>query len=205
MKSVQILTLNEKRIPDVTDVLCDAFRNYPVMDFVLGSSGDFPERLQELIRFFVMARFHRGEPVLGIGDRNRLYGAALISDPGNSTNPPALQDLRERVWARLGEAARSRYGQFSDASAGFSVNVPHIHLNMIGIRAGTQGTGYGRRLMKQVQRISSDSGSSHGVSLTTEDPEKVSFYRHLGYDLLGETPVAPDLRTWSFFRPDPID
>jgi hypothetical protein len=43
---------------------------------------------------------------------------------------------------------------------------------------------------------------SVGVTLTTEDPDNVPMYRHLGYSIIGHATVAPDLRTWGFFRPD---
>jgi len=30
----------------------------------------------------------------------------------------------------------------------------------------------------------------------------VPIYQHLGYEIVGHATVAPDLRTWGFFRPD---
>lgn len=41
-----------------------------------------------------------------------------------------------------------------------------------------------------------------GVTLTTEDQVNVSLYEHLGYEVIGQATVAPELRTWGFFRPD---
>jgi len=41
-----------------------------------------------------------------------------------------------------------------------------------------------------------------GVTLTREDQANVSLYEHLGYEVGGQAAVAPELRTWGFFRPD---
>lgn len=54
-------------VKEVTDVLCDAFFDYPVMRYVLGSRvPEYERRLENLIRFFVMARVCRDEMILGI-------------------------------------------------------------------------------------------------------------------------------------------
>jgi hypothetical protein len=41
---------------------------------------------------------------------------------------------------------------------------------------------------------------SQGVSLTTEEPRNVTFYQHLGYQIIGEGSITPEMRTWGFFR-----
>ena len=41
-----------------------------------------------------------------------------------------------------------------------------------------------------------------GVTLTTEDQANVSLYEQLGYEVVGQVVVAPELRTRGFFRPD---
>jgi hypothetical protein len=35
-----------------------------------------------------------------------------------------------------------------------------------------------------------------GVTLTTGDQANVSLYEHLGYEVVGQATVAPELRTW---------
>jgi GNAT superfamily N-acetyltransferase len=153
-----VLQLGEQDVKQVVDVLAESFSDYPVMRFVLGSgTKDFEQEGRTLIRFFVMARLLRKEPVLGIGDRGNLTGAALVSRPGATVGAPALQalsDLRERVWAELGPHALARYQAFGAACARFEVKAPHIHLNMVGVRRSAQGKGLGRRLIEHVHLLS---------------------------------------------------
>lgn len=149
-----------------------------------------------------MARVFRDEILLGIGDPANLGGAALVSRRGGPESPPDLGELRERVWAELGASARARYEAFSAASSRFQVDVPHIHLNMIGVRSRARGMGLGRRLIERVHVLSREDPASEGVTLTTEDEANVALYEHLGYELVGRATVAPELTTWGFFRPD---
>ena len=55
---------------------------------------------------------------------------------------------------------------------------------------------------KVIQLGSDDVREVVGVTLTTEDQANVSLYEHLGYEVVGQETVAPELRTWGFFRPD---
>ena len=198
----EIFRINKKHVPEIVDVLCDSFFDYPVMRFVIDSEINYSQRLRILINFFVMARIIREEIILGIGDRSNIDGVALISNPNNSMNPQELKDLRDQVWLELGTQSRSNYQKFSDVCAQFQINVPHIHLNMIGIKNSSQGNGLGRKLIEQVHLLSLNDANSTGVTLTTEDPTKVPFYEYLGYNIIGQLIVAPQLKTWSLFRPN---
>jgi len=197
-----VVRLDGDALPLVVEVLSEAFHDYPVMRFVLGSDSlDYRRRLGVLVGFFVETRVLRGEVLLGIGSGGRLDGAAIVSDPARPS-PPEVDELRERVWGRLGPAERRRYEAFGAACAPFQVEVPHIHLNMIGVRPAARGTGLSRALVDEVHRLSREDSASKGVTLTTESPGNVSLYRHFGYETVGHAVVAPELETWGFFRPD---
>lgn len=197
-------TLGPEYAPAVVDVISEAFHEYPVMRFVLGpsDSDDYAHRLRTLVHFFVMARVLRGEHIFGIGPGARLHGAALVSRSTGRTSPPVLGELRERTWAEIGAEARERYEACGAAWAPLQVEVPRLHLNMIGVRAASRGTGLGARLMERVHRLSREDDISQGVSLTTEGPDNVRFYQRFGYELVGRAVVGSGLETWSFFRPD---
>ena len=190
-------------VPEVVDVLCESFFDYPVMRFVVGvEATDYESQLRRLIHFFVMSRVLRNESLLGLPGPAGLRAAALVSRPGVGVSPPELVPVRERVWAELGSAAQARYEAFGAACAPFEVDVPHIHLNMIGVRNEARGEGLGGRLIEHVHSMSDDDPASSGVTLTTENPENVSLYEHFGYTVVGTTSVSPDLMTWGLFRAD---
>ena len=199
----EVKELDADRAPDVVDVLSEAFFDYPVMRFVLGpSQPDYERCLRSLVGVFVSARVLRGEPLLGVAGASGLEGAAIVSRPDEGPAPERFRALAAEVWGELGVPARSRYDAFASACATFRVDDPHLHLNMVGVRRSAQGTGLARKLIEHVHGMSLRDERSVGVTLTTEDPDNVPLYRHLGYGIIGHATVAPDLRTWGFFRPD---
>ena len=202
MPNEPLIELGEEWVPEIVDVLCESFADYPVMTYVLGEQLGRTDRLTTLIHFFVMARVFGDEVMIGIGGPARLNAVALVSRPVWAGSAPGLDELRETVWKELGTPSRSRYETFGAACARSDVGVDHLHLNMIGVRAAARGKGLGRRLIEHVQELSRKDERSRGVTLTTEDPNNVGLYKHLGYEIVGHQVVSPDLETWSFFRPD---
>lgn len=199
--SVRILSGTES--PSVTEVLCEAFYDYPVMRWVLApAEADYDQRLARMVGFFVTARVFRGEPLLGIDHGGSIGAVAVLSDPNGPASPPELGVEREAAWSYLGPEARSRYEAFGEAYAPLLVTEPHIHLNMIGTRQEARGKGYGRVLLEYVHAMSQRVPDSRGVSLTTEDPANVSLYESFGYQISGHARVSAEVETWAFYRPD---
>jgi len=187
-------------VPEIVSVLAESFFDYPVMRFVLASGPDYATRLEQLVTLFVMARVLRGELLLGIIQPGGLGAAALVSRPTGPPSPPGLAALREDTWARLGPEARSRYEAFGAATAPFTVDSEHIHLNMVGVRRATQGKGLGRAVLEAVHDLSAADSSSTGVSLTTEVESNVPLYQHFGYEVIGSTSVESVFTTWAMYR-----
>ena len=95
------VVLDMDAAPEVVDVLCEAFYDYPVMRWVLGSPSDYPARLHELMTVYVMARVLRDEVMIGVPGPTALLAAATVSYPGQRESPPELGELRERLSASL--------------------------------------------------------------------------------------------------------
>lgn len=192
----------KENLTEITDVLREAFYNYPVMKYVLGDKEDYDNRLRKLVTFFVSARVLRNEPMLGIcNEENKLVAAALVTLPDDIPPPEEFLKQRELLWAELGSEEKDRYENYGIATSRLRPKEPHHHLNMIGVRNAYQGKGLARQLINAVEALASEHPSSVGVSLDTEVESNVNFYLHLGYELLGQTNVDKNLKTWGFFKP----
>jgi ribosomal protein S18 acetylase RimI-like enzyme len=193
--------LYRENIPEITDVLCEAFYNYPVMKYVLGEKQDYDTRLRKAISFFVSARALRNEPLLGIYNLDKkLVAAATVTLPGEIPSPPELFKLRDEIWADIGSEEKARYENYGNVAIGLLPKEPHHHLNMIGVRNAYQGKGFARQLINAVEELVSEHPTSTGVSLNTEVESNVNFYLHLGFELLGKATVDKDIDTWGFFK-----
>jgi ribosomal protein S18 acetylase RimI-like enzyme len=196
------MTLSATHLEDIVSVLCDAFRNYPVMRYALGSAPQYEERLRTLVGLFASARACRNEPMIGIRERDdHLVAVAIVTLPQSPEPPTSFLAKREAVWRQLGDDARARYEAFSAATQTTAIAGLHHHLNMLGVRRTHQGRGLARLLITAVQELSSSHEESTGVSLTTEDPANIALYEHLGYRVHGHVRVADTLETWTLFRP----
>lgn len=184
-------------------VVVEAFRDYPVMRFVIGPAGaDYDRHLATLVGFFAAARFERGEPALAVLADGAIVGVALVTPPGERPAPPALLAQRDAVWRHLGSEARARYEAFGETAGRFGLAEPHYHLNMLAVKPSRAGRGYGRRLLDAVHALSAADPASVGVTLSTEDSGNVPLYEHVGYRVIGHARVAPELETWVFLRRD---
>jgi len=199
---MKVISLPHTRAAEVTDVLCDAFFDYPVMRYVLGDRPGYAARLTTLVGFFVANRVAKKELLLGVaGPSGALVAAALVNVPNPAEPAPWLAARREEVWRELGAEERTRYEAFGRATQQFEVEPPHHHLGMIGVRHSHHGTGLGRLLLDHVHGIAEADPGSTGVSLSTELPKNVGLYEHFGYRVLGHDRVADELETWVCFRP----
>jgi len=185
----------------VADVLCDAFHDYPVMRYVLGDAEDYDRSLRTLVGFFVAARSLRNEPMLAAYDGGHVAGVAIVTLPGESPSPAALDARRDETWRILGFAARARYEAHGTAIRPFTVDRPHHHLNMIGVRRSYAGRGIARLLMDAVHDLAAADAESCGVTLSTEAEKNVPLYQHFGYRQIGHARVDDAFDTWVFFRP----
>lgn len=181
----------------LVDVLTEAFEHYPAMRFVF--AGKRPA-LHKAVGFFVASRVLRNEPLLGIEDGHHLAAGAIVTIPDGRVSPPEVSVRREALWADVGAEARARYEACGAVWERFAAPAPHIHLNMIGVRASCRGLGLGRALLEHVQDIARRTPKAEGVTLTTEDPANVPLYEHAGYTVVDHARIAPDLETWWMFR-----
>lgn len=200
---MNVRVLSESDAPLATEILCEAFYDYPVMRWVLASAGsDYDRQLARMVGFFVAARVFRREPLLGIEHGQHLGAAAVLSNPHGPPSPPELGIQGEALWSDLGPEARSRYEAYGETCGPLLVTAPHIHLNMIGTLRDARGMGYGRALLEYVHAMSVDDPESTGVSLTTEDPANVPLYEGFGYEITGHGSISTEVQTWVFFRKD---
>jgi GNAT superfamily N-acetyltransferase len=199
MQPMRVEKLSRANKEEVVAVLCQAFHDYPVMRFVLKSSGNnYDKDLTALIGFFCESRLIRNFPVLGIRDENGwLIGAALANDAVRHPLPlpeEPLQQLRKSI----GKEAFARLVAYEDQSSKGEPTTMHHFLGMIGILPSYQGKGYAKHLMDAVKEIALANPESTGICLSTELPENVPMYERFGYRVISEADVG-ELHCWCMF------
>ncbi len=106
--------LSADRFDDVVAVMCDAFRDYPVMRFIVGEvHGDYDNRLRQLVAYFIYRRVALNAPVFGMVDRGSVVAAATMTPPAEPEMPAGVIARRDAAWAALGDEARLRYEAYA--------------------------------------------------------------------------------------------
>lgn len=185
----------------IAEVLSEAFRDYPVMRHVIGDEPDYDARLRRLVGFFVARRLRQGGPGFGVIEGGDVVAAAVLTRPVEPEMPPEVADLRDELWAELGEPARRRYDGYAAATRAFFDERPHHHLNMIGVRDAHRGRGLARPILTAMRELAARDPGSAGVSLTTEVPANVRLYEHFGYTVTAHVQIAPGFESWGMFLP----
>jgi ribosomal protein S18 acetylase RimI-like enzyme len=194
---IEILSRDHK--PQVVSVLSAAFHDYPVMRFVLKSTGaNYEKDLNALVAFFCEVRLTRNWPVLGIRAENgSLVAAALVNDLLLNPLPlpeQPLQQLKETI----GDEAYQRLVAYELQSSIGEPKVLHHFLGMIGVHPYYQKKGYADALMNFIKEFAMKNPESNGVCLSTEIPWNVRFYEHHGYRVISEADVG-ELHSWCMF------
>ena len=80
---MQVAVLEKDRYDEIVETLWDAFRDYPVMRFVVGEAGDeYDDRGRRLVGYLTESRLARGWPVLGVSEGDRLGSAGSPVEGG---------------------------------------------------------------------------------------------------------------------------
>ena len=199
---VSVRRIVSDRFEEVVAILRDAFRDYPVMRFILKDADERYEKLLlQLVGYFTDSRFSRDWPVLGVEREGALVAAANISPPQPVPAPPSLEQRYAALCSSMGEPAVDRFTRFAAASARLEPDEPHYCLGMVGALPEHHGHGYGRLLLDAVHAMSAADSDSRGVALSTETRKNLGLYRHFGYQVVGEARID-DLTTWTLYRSD---
>jgi GNAT superfamily N-acetyltransferase len=196
---MKIEKLTRANKDEVLSVLCAAFHDYPVMRFVLKSTGaEYEKDLDALVGFFCEVRLTRDWPVLGIrSEDGTLAAAALVNDVLLNPLPLPEQPLQQ-LKNTIGNEAYERLVAYENQSSIGEPKVLHHFLGMIGVHPNYQKKGYAGALMNFVKDIAAKSPESNGVCLSTEIPWNVRFYEHHGYRVISEADVG-ELHSWCMF------
>jgi GNAT superfamily N-acetyltransferase len=156
-----------------------------------------PERTCDAAKVSVMIRPSRpddGQSLQEIerlaGERFREVGLHSVADDA----PASVATLAEyaaagRGWVAVDEAERPLGYVIVDIVDG------NAHVEQISVRPDCQGAGVGRALLRQVRAWAAD-GARSAITLTTfgEVPWNRPFYEHLGFRVLTDDEIGPELR-----------
>jgi ribosomal protein S18 acetylase RimI-like enzyme len=180
------------------ETLVAAFYDYPVMRYVLKTSGEeYDAQVRSLIGFFCEARFAKNGHVIGIRGDGNFASVALVDEAFQMPWPNRNEELA-RLKERIGSSAFERLELYEEVSSDMELKEPHFFLGMIGVRPEYRGRGHAGMLLDYVKSQSVNDQRSIGVCLSTETSKNVPLYEHFGYRTIAEAQIA-EMHSWCMF------
>lgn len=171
------------------EALAKAFFDDPLLEFLAPS----PERRQHLIELvyplILRLCIPEGQTYLVQTPEDEVAGTIALLPPRRYPLPKwrVVRQLPSFV-AGIGGLLPSIWDMFpgigyARAAVQLHVKRPHWFVMVIGVAPRHQGRGVGRRLMERAIELAEAEG--HPLYLETESVKNVSFYEHLGFEVLG--------------------
>lgn len=183
------------------DILTAAFHDYAAMQFFFEPDrSDYDRKLRKMVDFFSEARLQLDLPPLIVLENGQPVAAALVNPPSSSVFTADLRQRLDDLSQTVGSAVMDNLLAYESTCEQMEPEAPHYYLGMIGVLPEHKGKGYARLIMKHLQQMVDNDPQATGLCLNTENPDNIPFYRHMGFDVIGEEDIGP-LHTWCLFRP----
>jgi len=180
-------------------LLAQAFREDPLVFAIFaGLSGD--ERVKRLMVAFaaeLSVCVRRGYP-LCVRDNDRIAAAAIIHYP--QTYPLSRLEqvkLLSKMVRDAGSYGLGRWLVYQSEVEKYHPKQGHYYLELIGVKPGLQGIGFGSTILKEMIRKANE--DRVGCYLETSNPRNVPLYERFGFQVMREK-VIIGVNTWFMWR-----
>jgi GNAT superfamily N-acetyltransferase len=192
--------LTQTNLLNAANALTNAFFEDPIQRYVF---PDETERKEKSIPHF-SAILQYGILFGEVYTANNFEGAVVWLRPGETTVTPdkaqqgGLADLPKAI----GEAPFTRFISVLDYADQFhkqDMKEPHWYTMVLGVDPSYQGKGYGSALLSPI--LDEANTKNIPVYLETAQPKNVSFYKHMGFEVIREVvePVS-GIKIWTFIK-----
>lgn len=199
--SLKYKDLSKENFEVFVNLILESFENDPLFINLFNISDRQSKFFRRLFVIFLlrMNRVMGGHPRL-LYKGEELVGGYLLEPPSGFFSLrsflalfyflPLLIKLPLRITKKLNDyfvTTRSACPQ-----------EPVHYLTLIAVKTGSQGLGYGKKMMIDIKSYVEKQTQTAGIALDTENAENVKIYKHLGFELYAEC-KNPDFNIYSMF------
>ncbi len=196
----QIEKLTQPNLLFAARALTNAFLEDPLQAYVFPEEAERKEK--SIPHFSAVLKY--GLLFGEVFTASNFEGAVVWLKPGQTTVTPgkAEQGGLAALPQTIGEAPFTRFISvlnYADQFHKQDMNEPHWYTMVLGVDPAFQGRGYGNALLSPV--LEEAKSNNFPVYLETAQPKNVSFYKHMGFDLIREVvePIS-GIKIWTFIK-----
>ena len=174
---LDISALNEAR-----SILYDAYRNEPTFQYLFNHrKPGYSQRVRATVRELVDLYFALDQEAVGVMVDDSLVAVAFIGDPDLRLNLADQLSWKIRMVLTAGFASTRRYLDYHEKIRAMLPQPLAHQLPLMGVNPKYQNRGYGRHLLKAVQRLCEDNPRGTGLVLDTGNSRYLPFYESEGF------------------------
>ena len=195
-----IVRLDETARNEARSILFHAYRNEPTFQYLFDHRRPgYDQRVRATIRELIDLYFELEQDAIGVMVDDTLVAVAFIGDPELRMNLADQISWRIRMVLTTGFASTRRYLDYHEKIRDMLPQPLAHQLPMMGVNPKYQNRGYGRLLLKTVEKLCAENPRGSGLVLDTGNNRYLPFYESEGFRSLGKIQLG-DFEDHVLFR-----
>ncbi|PAV25624.1 GNAT family N-acetyltransferase [Tamilnaduibacter salinus] len=202
-----VVRLDRTALNEAKSVLYHAYRQEPTFQYLFEDRRPgYDQRVRATIRELISLYFDLDQDAIGLMRDETLVAVAFVGEPDLRLDLAHRFAWRLRMILTAGFASTRRYIDYHEQIRARLPDQMVHHLPLMGVHPKYQNLGYGRLMLKAVERLCADNPRGQGLVLDTGNSRYLPFYESLGFESLGEIQLG-SLREFLLYRENvsPID
>ncbi len=184
--SARVVRLESGALAEAKAILYRSYKNEPTFKYLFEAKRPgYEQRVRATIRELISLHFATAQDVIGLALDNHLIAVALVGSPDVRLNLAKQLNWRLRMMLTAGMDCTWRYINYHKQIHKCLPEDQHHELPLFGVDSNYRNMGYGRQLMNALENICRENPRSTGIALDTGNTRYLSFYKELGYEVVG--------------------
>lgn len=181
-----IVRLDQSAANEARSILYHAYRDEPTFQYLFDHRRPgYDQRVRATVRELIDLYFELNQDAVGVMVNDTLVAVAFIGDPELRMNLADQIGWRIRMVLTTGFASTRRYLDYHEKIRNLLPQPLAHQLPLMGVNPKYQNRGYGRLLLKTVEKLCSENPRGSGLVLDTGNSRYLPFYESEGFRSLG--------------------
>lgn len=202
-----VVRLDRTALNEAKSILYHAYQHEPTFQYLFEDRRPgYDQRVRATIRELISLYFDLDQDAIGLMRDETLVAVAFIGEPDLRLDLAHRFSWRLRMILTAGFASTRRYIDYHEQIRARLPDQMVHQLPLMGVHPKYQNRGYGRLMLKAVERLCAENPRGQGLVLDTGNSRYLPFYESLGFRSLGEVRLG-SLHEFLLYRDNvrPID
>ncbi|QFS87191.1 MULTISPECIES: GNAT family N-acetyltransferase [unclassified Marinobacter] len=182
-----VVRLDETARNEAQSILCHAYREDPTFQYLFDHRrAGYDQRVRATVRELIDLYLELNQDAVGVMKGDTLIAVAFIGDPELRMNLAEQLSWRIRMVLTAGFASTRRYLDYHQKIRDLLPHPKAHQLPLMGVNPKYQNQGYGRVLLKAVEKLCEENPRGKGLVLDTGNSRYLPFYESEGFRSLGK-------------------